>query len=324
MQKDFWNSKPSTIGVVRGKRVLVTGAGGFVGTHLAKKLVSVGADVVATSRQRDGIDVTRKETLEPIFKQKLAVVFHLAGEAIVEAGQEAPYETFRTNIMGTLNILELSRMYGVQRVIIASSVQVYGAGLPPFREDDPPLPSRPYETSKTATDLLAQSYADSFGLPVVIPRFVNIYGPGDTHFTRLIPKTLDHLVKNKPMPLWGGSAKREYLYIDDATQAYLLLATISDAKLERNRIFNFGTDLPVSVRDLIQTIGTLAGTPVRLVRSGHVREHEISDQYVSWEKAGRILGWKPKVSLTEGLKRTIDWYKQYLIHEASSGKHHSG
>lgn len=302
MQKDFWQNK----------RVLVTGAGGFVGSHLTRALTSLGAIVMPVIRKNGRDDISHREMIEPFFQKKPSVVFHLAGEALVEKGQEAPYDTFRTNVMGTLNVLELSRIHHIPRVIIASTAHVYGEGKPPFHEDDPPRPSRPYETSKTATDLLAQSYADSFNLPVVIPRFANIYGPGDINFTRLIPKVLRHILTGKPVPMWGGTAKREYLYIDDAVEAYLMLGALSDVKLEHNRIFNFGAGRPIAVRDLIKTIGRLAEVEIEIVREKDVRKSEITDQYVSWEKASRVLGWKPKVPLDEGLRRAIAWYKEYL------------
>ncbi len=302
MQKDYWQHK----------RVLVTGAGGFVGVHLTHALTSFGAVVIPVIRKNGKNDVSDREMLEPFFQKNPGVVFHLAGEAVVEKGQAAPYDTFKTNFMGTLNVLELSRVYRVSRVVIASTAHVYGEGKPPFFEDDPPRPSRPYETSKTITDLLAQSYADSFNLGVVIPRFANIYGPGDMNFTRLIPKTLRYALQKKPLPMWGGTAKREYLYIDDAVEAYLMLGAISDVKLERNRIFNFGAGMPVAVRDIIKTIGKLMGAKIEIVRIEEDREGEITDQYVSWEKASRVLGWKPRVSLDEGLRRTIAWYTTNL------------
>ncbi len=302
MQKDYWSNK----------RVLVTGASGFVGTHLVRALTALGSTVIVVIRENGKNDVSDREMLEKFFQNNPDVVFHLAGEALVERGQTNPYDTFRTNFIGTLNILELARVYGMSRVVIASTAHVYGEGTPPFSESDPPRPSRPYETSKTMADLLAQSYADSFNLPVVIPRFANIYGPGDMNVTRLIPKTLRYMLQKKPVPMWGGTAKREYLYIDDAVDAYLKLGAMSDAKLEKNRIFNFGAGTPVSVRDIIKTIGKLTGERIEIVRIKEDREGEIADQYVSWEKASRVLGWKPRVSLNEGLRRTIAWYTTNL------------
>src|SRR3989338_6199066 len=182
MKSHFW----------KGKKVLVTGAGGFLGTALSTKLREEGAIVVAVSRivHRQGIiaaDVASKRKLEVLFSPRnLFACFHLAGEALVEEGKESPYRTFQNNILGTLNILELSKIYHVARVVVSSTVQVYGDAKPPTTEDIFPRPSRPYETSKTCADLIAQSYADSYHLPVLIPRFANIYGPGDTNFSRLI------------------------------------------------------------------------------------------------------------------------------------------
>lgn len=301
MEKNFWHSK----------KVLITGAGGFIGSHLKRRFEDLGANTLTVTRSADSIDITRREMLEPLFEENPALVVHLAGEAIVERGQQDPYETFRTNVLGSLNVLELSRVHHIDRMIIASTAHVYGSGQPPFAEDDPPRPSRPYETSKTTTDLLAQSYADSFSLPVIIPRFVNIYGPGDTNMTRLIPKTIRHVLRGESVPLWGGEAKREYLYIDDAIDAYLMLAQMPQENLEKNRIFNFGAGRPVTVTELVRRIGRLAEHPARITYIRKAREGEINEQYVSWEKAKSVLGWKPRVSLDEGLKRTIMWYREH-------------
>lgn len=297
----------------RNKQVIVTGSNGFVGKHLADRLIFMGADVIRVSRgSGHTLDVTDRPSLTPLFEKKPSVVFHLAGESLVENGQDHPYETFQTNFIGTLNILELSRIFHIPRIIIASTAHVYGQGTPPFSEDDPPRPSRPYETSKTMTDLLAQSYADSFHLGVVIGRFANIYGPGDTNFTRLIPKILCFALQHKPVPMWGGTAKREYLYIADAVDAYLMLGALSDSKLESNRIFNFGAGNPMDVRGIIETIGGVMGKKIDIVPANEERKNEISDQYISWEKAGRVLGWKPEVAFTEGIARTIAWYRDNL------------
>lgn len=304
ISENFWKNKP----------VIITGAHGFVGKHLTEMLLSLGALVVPLSRSAGNpIDVTDRASLTPFFEKKPGVVFHLAGESLVEKGQDAPYDTFQTNFTGTLNVLELSRLFHIPRVIIASTAHVYGEGTPPFSEDDPPRPSRPYETSKTITDLLAQSYADSFDLGVVIGRFANIYGPGDTNVTRLIPKTLRYALQHKPVPMWGGTAKREYLYIDDAVAAYLMLGAMPAVKLERNRIFNFGAGNPIDVRGIIEAIGGLIGEKITIVPADYERKNEITDQYVSWEKASRILGWQPGIDLREGLTRTIEWHKNNTI-----------
>lgn len=307
MKSNFW----------KGKKVLVTGAGGFIGTTLSTKLQQLGAIVIAVSRtvRRQGIiaaDVAIKHQIEPFFSSRnIFACFHLAGEALVEEGKESPYMTFKNNILGTLNILELSKMYHVSRIIVSSTVHVYGNARAPTTERISPRPSRPYETSKTCADLIAQSYADSYHLPVLIPRFVNIYGPGDMNFSRLIPKTIRSVLVGQDPTLWGGSAKRDYLFVDDAIQAFLLLSQIEDSILEKNRIFNFGTGDIISVRDLIQKIIQLSGVHTKIAAGKKGREQEIDVQYVTWKKAKKILGWQPTTQLEAGLVRTIGWYKRY-------------
>ncbi|MFZ5845034.1 MAG: NAD-dependent epimerase/dehydratase family protein, partial [Patescibacteria group bacterium] len=218
----------------------------------------------------------------------------------------------RNNLLGALNILELSRLYRTARVIIASTVHVYGDSPLPYYEDQPPRPSRPYETSKTCADLLAQSYADSFHLPVLIPRFVNIYGPGDLNFNRVIPKTIKSLLFGESPTIWDGKAQREYLYISDAVRAYDLLAQMTDKQIEGNRIYNFGTGELISVSDLMHSIIRLSEVKAMLKHITPARPHELPKQLVSFEKARRVLGWKPEVKLAEGLKLTLAWYRDYF------------
>lgn len=300
----------------KNKRVLITGSGGFIGSHLLKFLKSKGARVLGISRHPKNkrlerkVDVSNFRELEKVFNSfRPQVCFHLASEALVEKGQEFPYETFDNNISNTLNILELCRLKHIQRVIIASTVHVYGDNPSPFSEDHPARPSRPYETSKTAADLIAQSYADTYGLPVLIPRFVNVYGPGDKNIGRIIPKTIHTIMSGDELTMWGGKAQRDYLHIDDAIRAYDLLARINDTQLEKNRIFNFGTGKPISAGELIKLIALLAKhvNPIKKIQSA--RENEVSIQQVSWKKAKRILGWKPRKKLAVGLQETINWYK---------------
>lgn len=291
------------------KSVLITGASGFIGQHLTKYLSSRGAKVYGITRQ--DCDITDRVSLDSIYKRtRPSVCFHLAADSLVEEGETKPYKTLKNNILSALNILELGRLYGTKRLIIASTVHVYGNNKSSHSEYDPPKPSRPYETSKTCVDVISQSYADTFDLPVLIPRFVNIYGPGDLHFSRIIPKTIRSVLANKSPTMWGGAAIREYLYIDDAISAYQRLAEIDDSQIERNRIFNFGTTKKISVKDLMSLIVKLSGKKLEIKRIPDDREHEIVEQDIRWDKAKRILRWQPKVSLEEGLKQTVDWYRQ--------------
>src|SRR5258708_3414521 len=244
----------------KNKNILITGITGFIGSHLAGKLESLSANVYGISHSVEGknifkINITDYSAVDEIIKKnKITICFHLAAESLVEAGQTNPYQTFKVNTLGTLNMLEIARKNNIEKLIIASTAHVYGNNKVPFRETYQPRPSRPYETSKTCTDLLAQSYADTFNLPVLIPRFINIYGPGDLNFDRLIPKTVMSILQGESPRMWGGSATRDYLFIEDAIIAYLCLASVDIKKVGKNRIFNFGNNNVISVKDLMQKI----------------------------------------------------------------------
>lgn len=302
----------------KGKNVLITGITGFLGSHLAKRLSRLGANVYGTSRSSENeniykIDILDFTALENLFREKhIEICFHLAAESSVEAGKQDPYMTLKVNVLGTLNILEIARKLNVEKVIITSTSHVYGDNMLPYLEEYPPRPTRPYETSKTCTDIIAQSYADSFNLPVLIPRFVNVYGPGDHNFNRLIPKTIRSVLQDAPPKMWGGLAVRDYLFVEDAINAFLVLAQHNVPSIKSNRIFNFGGGNKISVEDLIQKIIVLSGKKIQIQKIPVERSDEITQQYVSWDKSEKTLHWKPRVSLDDGLKKTIDWYKEYL------------
>lgn len=308
MQEDYF----------KNKSILITGITGFVGSRLARKLSVLGANVYGISRRIDKKNIIKGSILDYSFvdnvikDKKTDICFHLAGESLVESGQNDPYRVFKTNLQGTLNILESTRKNGVNKIIIASTAHVYGKNRAPYFEGYVPRPSRPYETSKACTDLIAQSYSESFVLPVLIPRFTNIYGPGDLHFERLIPKTIRSVLQDKSPVMWGGGAVRDYLYIDDVIEAYLLMAEIDISKIGRNRIFNFGSGDKISVKDLIEKIISLSGKKLTIKKISEQRTKEIEEQYVSFNKAVKSLGWKNKTTLDIGLDKTILWYKKHF------------
>lgn len=305
---DFWENR----------NVLITGITGFVGNSLAKKIEKFGAHVYGISRVKIGKNILRANITDYkiidllIREKKISVCYHLAGESLVEAGQEDPYKVFKINTQGTLNILESGRKNRLEKIIIASTAHVYGRNRLPYLESYTPKPSRPYETSKACTDLIAQSYAVTFNLPIIIPRFVNIYGPGDINFTRLIPRTIKDVLTNSPPRMWGGKIIRDYLYIDDAIDAYIDLAKADPDLFENNNVFNFGGGNKISVKELITLIIALSNKQLGIEKIDEKRTEEIKSQYVSFSKARKILGWKPKIKLDVGLKITLDWYKKYL------------
>lgn len=302
----------------KNKQVLITGIQGFIGSHLAEALQKKGAIVWGISRSVEKENILKANIIdysridEIIKEKKIEICFHLAAESIVESGQEDPYQTLKINILGTLNILESARKNNLDKVIIASTVHVYGDNPLPFKEEYTPRPTRPYETSKTSLDLIAQSYAETFHLPVLISRFCNIYGPGDRNYNRLIPKTVKSVLINEHPVMWGGGSLRDYLYIDDVIKAYLKLGEVDIPSVGKNRIFNFGTGEHYTVENVIKKIIRIAGKKTTIKKIQEKRTNEILKQYVSSKKSKKLLNWSAEVSLNDGLKKTITWYKKDL------------
>lgn len=318
----------------QNRSVLVTGASGFVGTSLTKALLDKKSKVITyvkskvltpssfipnnlikkiVAQEKGSIEDFKK--LDEIIKRyNINTIFHLAAQPIVEIGRINPIITFEVNIRGTWNVLESARQNKVQKVIISSTVQVYGDNPKvPFREEYFPQPSRPYETSKACADLLAQVYANTYNLQVEIPRFVNIYGPADFHFSRLIPKVIKSILKGENPRVWDVGSIRDFLYIDDAVRAYFMLAEKNFHNERRVRVFNFGTDKPISIVNLVKKIIKIAKqdfTNIKIESAPSDRSDEITRQYVSSTKAKKELGWYPKTTLQEGLFRTYKWYKE--------------
>lgn len=318
------------------KKVLVTGAWGFVGSHLAQRLLAEGARVCVLNHTEQPVSagmwtsaqlaqlaevcvgsVTDADLVFEIFRNHgLHYCFHLAAQPLVDVASTNPLPTFATNITGTGNVLEAARQHQLQGVVIASTSHVYGDVTPPFVEDFFPRPSRPYETSKACADLLAQTYANYYQLPVGIARCVNIYGPGD-HNTRIVPRTIELILAGKQPELFSENATRDYLFIDDAVTGYLLLAEhIGQLRQQQqNVIYNFGTGQHYSTRQVIEHIRALLGrTDIEPLVVTDARRQEIVQQYVSIAKAQEMLGWQPQYSLIDGLRRTVEWYRDYSLH----------
>lgn len=316
----FWKDKP----------VLITGGSGFVGSNLARSLSGLGAKVFLISRlpkkspllkknknifYRPG-DIEDFEFLNKfIKKQNIKIIFHLASQPIVEVGQSSPLATFHTNIKGSWNILEAARLNNPQKIIVTSSVHVYGDNPNlPFKEEFYPQPSRPYETSKAAADLLAQSYADTYGLPVEIPRFVNLYGPGDLNFSRLVPKVIKDILENTHPKVWDLGSVRDFLFIEDSVNAFLVLSQKLKNK-QKNKVTNFGSGNPMNVVDLVKKIIALSGNEnikLKIEQTPKLRKKEIQKQFVSIKKAKTEFDWSPTFSLDKGLLKTLDWYREIL------------
>lgn len=318
----------------KNKTAFVTGATGFVGAHIARSLVEQGARVICLQRDNvranslDNFDIRSKVTvingqledfslIERIINEyEIEAVFHLAAQALVGAANRSPLSTFESNIRGTYSLLEACRVgETVKRVVVASSDKAYGTHEKlPYVEDYPLNGLYPYDASKVCTDILARSFAYTYDTPVVVTRFANIYGPGDLNMSRIIPGTIVSVLKNEPPIIRSdGTPKRDFVYVDDVARAYLLLA--EKIELVKGEAFNFGTSSPIQMLDLVQTIIRLAGKegalePDILLKTKIARE--IDEQYLGSEKAEKLLGWRLKVSLEEGIKRTIEWYANNL------------
>jgi CDP-glucose 4,6-dehydratase len=317
---DFW----------RKKRVLVTGAGGFVASWLAKGLVEAGAQVVAlvldwvprSTLTLIGVadQVTRVQgsvtdaglMQRVLHTYEIDTVFHLAGQALVGVANRSPVATFEANIQGTWTVLEACRHCpSVERVVVASSDKAYGVHARlPYTEDFPLQGLYPYDASKACADLLSRCYAATYGLPVAVTRCANIYGGGDLHPSRLIPEVIQAVLQGRPPVIRSdGSPTRDYLYIDDAVRAYLTLAEQLDRPEIRGQAFNFGTHSPISVLELVHQIIALAGVDLEPEVRG-TATGEIDHQYLDSTKAARLLGWYPQICLQEGLRRTLAWYRE--------------
>jgi CDP-glucose 4,6-dehydratase len=241
-------------------------------------------------------------------------VFHLAAQTLVGPAAESPASTFETNVRGTWSVLEACRETGVDRVVVASSDKAYGAHEElPYREDFALRPTAPYEASKAAADVLARSYWPSYGLPVAVTRFANIYGGGDTSFSRLIPEAVSAALDGRPPVLRSdGSPQRDFLYVEDAAAAYLAISDALERDEVRGEAFNAGGGSPHAVGEVVGLIARLAGAVVepRILGAGNPAG-EIDRQYVDPSKIRDVVGWEPSVGLEEGLTRTIEWYREH-------------
>lgn len=325
--KSFWRDRP----------VLVTGATGLLGGWIVKALIELRAEVVCLVRDwvpqselvRKGIldkvkvvrgDISDQATLERALNEfEIVTVLHLAAQTIVGTANRNPVSTFEANIGGTWAMLEAARRCPtVKQIVLASSDKAYGdqENLP-YTEDMPLQGRHIYDASKSCADLLAQSFAHVYGVPVAITRCGNFYGGGDLNWNRIVPGTIRSILRGlRPVIRSDGSLIRDYIYAEDAVEAYLFLAEHLASKPELlGEAFNFSNETQITVLDLVKKITSMMGSDL-IPDVRNEASNEIKHQYLSAEKARRVLGWTPQFNIDTGLERTISWYRDFLAEKA--------
>lgn len=314
----------------KGKKVLVTGISGFVGCRVAERLLENGAEVIGIVKDLNldqGVgmslmgahlecgDICDYEFLRRVISEhEIEVVFHFAAYSIVRVSARDPLSTYKINVMGTVNLLEAIRNVGstVKSIVVASSDKAYGDHETlPYTELLPLQPKNTYDTSKACMDLISRSYAHNYGLPLVVTRCSNIYGPGDRNFSRIIPNTIRRIFEGKAPTLYSDveNMEREFIFIDDVVTAYLKLAVVAPQYV--GEAFNIGETDPIKIRRLVMLIGEVMGRdaePEIIPREPAFKE--IQRQFIDAAKLTAAIEWVPTTSLAVGIDQTARWIKQ--------------
>jgi CDP-glucose 4,6-dehydratase len=250
--------------------------------------------------------------LRVLNEHEVSDVFHLAAQTIVGTANRSPLGTWEANVRGTWCLLEACRALGsVQRVVVASSDKAYGSHEElPYREAFSLKPVFPYDVSKACADLIARSYASTYGMRVAVTRLANVYGPGDLNWSRIVPDTARALARgDRPVIRSDGTPERDYLYVEDAVDAYLAVAASLDRPELRGRAWNAGWGTPVSVLEVVRTLIAASGVDVEPdIRGEGTPAGEISRQYLDSTAIREELGWEPRWRLEDGLRAAWQWY----------------
>jgi len=318
-----------------GRACLVTGGAGFGGSHLCGRLLELGAKVYVLDRVfprnsylvlsgiqdrlalvpgdiRD-LDLLRL-TLE---RHEIDTVFHLAAQPIAPMSNVLPFETLSVNALGTYTVLEAVRSsVSAKRLVFASSGAYYGSTTTdqPLNENDAPVQATNlYGPSKVAGDVAVRAYAQVYGIKAAACRFMNTYGPGDTNFSRIVPRAVRNLLRDEPYDFGDrddGRTRLDFLHIRDMANAYIELAEALDGV--SGEAFNFGCGRAVSTADLTRLVSRVFDGRERAPRFGGAPRTNPVAKVLDIAKARRVLGWQPTTSLEEGIGETIDWYRRFL------------
>lgn len=317
--------------------VIVTGCAGFIGWKVSEKLLDMGYSIIGIDNMNDYYDprlkewrltglkrrnrffffnldisdregvrsLLRPESIKEFITSYPGVIINLAARAGVRASVENPWVYLDTNYLGTLNLLEACKDFGIKRFVLASTSSIYGLNSIPFKEEDrTDNPLAPYSATKKAAEVLCYTYHYLYGIDITIPRYFTVYGPAgrpDMSYFRFI-KNIDRGI---PIPVYGdGKQKRDFTYIDDIADG-----TIRCMALQGYNIINLGNDNPVELMYVINLIEENLGKRATIE---WLSMHS-ADVPATWADIGRaeeVLGWSPSTRIEEGIKRTIKWYRE--------------
>lgn len=291
----------------KGKRVIITGSNGFVGSAIKSKLSHFGAYIFGVDI-KNGVDIRDLELMKDIFRDVSPdIVLHLAAEVEVGKSFKTPHPAYSTNVYGTLNILEMARQNrgNLKSLVIASTDKVYGVAPPPYVEDHEMMwCTNPYAASKQYADKIAQDYARFYGLPIRILRCVNTYGPGQLNETTLITGSIMRILRGERAIIHNSDHEREWLYIDDAVLAYLMVGYIRD---DESRVYNVGTGETLCPSEVIRHIISLMGGDYSFVPAPAISD--MNHRVDSIDFRHEFKAWSP-TKFTDGLQETVKWYKE--------------
>ena len=302
--------------------VLVTGADGFIPSFVCDRLVELGANVTALIRRNSSNEIKSIPHLIDKLKirwgditdlsllleetKEIDVIYHLGAMSHVQYSLYNPVETYQTNTLGTMNVLEASRINNVKRVVHAGSAEVYGKPeTVPIEENHPLEPRSPYAAGKVASDRLMFAYYCTYGLPVVMPRFFGIYGPRQS-IEKAIPKFILQIHNKKSPCVYGdGKQSRDYMFVTDAADAYTRLG-LADNVI--GQAMNIGTGIETDIATLARLIIKIMGAKIEPNFTGKISPGEAGRLVCNPTKGMKLLDWKPTISLEDGLKQTVDYY----------------
>lgn len=312
------------------KNVLVTGGFGLLASALIKFLSKKNFNIISVDKKKNlyrykknklknhkvvlGNFCNKNFTKNIIKQNKIDVIFHLGAVTQVLKSLNKPYQTYENNIMGTINILENIREVNPKIIMVyASSDKAYGEKKSNnYREDDKLNALYPYDVSKSASDIICQSYSHTYNLSIGILRCANLYGPNDFNLKRIMPETIINALRGKQLNIRSnGKLTRDYLYVDDAARAYYLVMKKLAKTKNKLLIYNVSSKFNFSVLNLVKKIQKkIIGKYNYSITNKSNKE--INNQKLNYSKITKELGWKPKTNLSMGLAKTINWYKKNI------------